>query len=72
MKFAKWMEKANTEKIMKLARKVDCHYLYLYQVAKYGCSPGLAKKIEKTTKAMDPRRVVHKWELRPDIWEKEQ
>lgn len=70
MKFAKWMEKATTEQAWELAKKVDCHHLYLYQIAKYGCSPGLAKKIEAATKAMNPRLVVWKHELRPDIWKK--
>ena len=70
MKFAKWMEKSNTEEIMKLARMVDCHYLYLYQVAKTSCSAGLAKKIEAATKKMNPCRIVRKHELRPDIWKR--
>lgn len=70
MKFAKWMEGSNTTEIIKLAKMVERSYLYLYQVAKGSCSAGLAKKIEKATKKTTPDRVVHKWELRPDIWEK--
>lgn len=68
MKFAKWMEKANSEEIQKLAKMVKCHHLYLYQVAKSSCSAGLAKKIERWTKKLTPERVVSKNELRPDIW----
>ena len=70
MKFSQWMGKASSEEIQKLAKMVKCHYLYLYQVAKGSCSAGLAKKIEKATRAMNPRRVVRKHELRPDIWKK--
>ena len=70
MKFAKWMKGASSEEIQGLAKLVKCHYLYLYQVAKGSCSAGLAKKIEKATRAMDARRVVRKHELRPDIWKK--
>ena len=70
MKFSKWMEKANPKEMRKLAEMIGCHYLYLYQVAKNNCSAGLAKKIEAATKKLTPERVVHKWELRKDIWEK--
>jgi len=70
MKLSKWIKGTTSEEIRKLAERVGCHHLYLYQVAKDRCSAGLAKKIEKATKAMNPRRVVQKHELRPDIWSK--
>lgn len=70
MKFASWMKKASSEEIRKLAKRVGCNYLYLYQVAKGSCSAGLAKKIEQCTKKLTPERVVKKNELRPDIWSK--
>ena len=70
MQLSKWMKKVNSEEIRKLAKKVDCHPNYLYQVAKNGCSAGLAKKIKKWTTKLTPDCVVTRHDLRPDIWKK--
>jgi len=40
-------------------------------MAKKGSSPGLAKKIEAATREATPDKVVHRWDLRPDIWGKD-
>lgn len=70
MNLAKWISTSTSEEHEKLAKLVKCHYLYLYQVARRGCSAGLAKKIEKYTTQMDPVRAVPKHTIRPDIWKK--
>lgn len=70
MKFAKWVKIASAEEMQKLAKKVGVHRNYLYQIAKDGCSAGLAKKIEKQTTRMTPDCVVTRHDLRPDIWKK--
>lgn len=70
MKLSKWIKKSTFEELKKLAKRVDCHPRYLYQVGTKGCSAGLAKKIERCTEKLTPGRVVKKNELRPDIWSK--
>lgn len=70
MKFSNWIEKHSTEELRKLAKMCGCASNYLYQVANNGCSAGLAKKIEKYTTQMNPKRAVPKHTIRPDIWKK--
>lgn len=70
MQLSKWIEKHSTEELRKLAKMCGCASNYLYHVAQDSCSAGLAKKIEAATRKLNPERVVHKWELRKDIWEK--
>lgn len=70
MRLSKWIEKHSTEKLRKLAKMCGCANNYLYHVSFNGCSPGLAIKIERATATLTPDKVVHKWELRNDIWEK--
>ncbi len=70
MQLSKWIKGHSTEEIRKLAKMCHCANNYLYHVASNGCSAGLAKKIQKNTEKLTPGKVVHKWELRPDIWKK--
>lgn len=70
MKLSKWIKVSTTTELKKLAKKCGCRSNYLYQIAKKGCSAGLAKKIERNTKKMTPDCVVTRHDLRPDIWEK--
>ena len=70
MKLAKWIAVMDTPTKRRLAKMVDCHRLYLYQVAKDGCSARLAQKIVKAIERLTPEQVVHRWEIRPDIWQK--
>ena len=70
MQLEKWIEKTSTEELRKLAQVCEISVNYLYHVARNGCSAGLAKKIERFTRELNPRRVVRKYELRPDIWKK--
>ena len=70
MQLTRWMKKATPEEIRTLAKTVKCHHNYLYQVAKDGCSAGLAKKIERFTRKITPGCVVTRHDLRPDIWKK--
>lgn len=70
MKLKKWINITTTAQLRNLAKKCGCHPNYLYQIKEDGCSAGLAKKIAKYTKLLTPDCVVNKWELRPDIWSK--
>lgn len=70
MNFEKWISVSTSEEQRKLAKMCGCVSNYLYYVAQNGCSAGLAKKIEKYTTQIDPKRAVPKYTLRPDIWKK--
>jgi hypothetical protein len=70
MKLSEWIKKTDTETLRKLARAAGCHPLYIYGIAKDGCSPVLAQKIVKTIKKMTPDRIVTLHEIRPDIWKR--
>lgn len=70
MKLKKWIKVTVAADLKKLAKKCGCHANYIYQIAENGCSPGLAKKIEKATAALTPGKAVFRWDLREDIWER--
>ena len=69
MKLSNWIEKHSTNDLLHLAQKCGCHPNYLYQVARQGCGPGLAKKIEVWTMKLTPEEIVTRQGLRPDIWD---
>lgn len=68
MKLAEWIKKSTSDELRALAEAVGCHPLYLYGVAKDGCSTDLARKIEKEVPKITPKRTVTKTEIRPDVW----
>ena len=68
MKLKEWIKKSSTYELRQLAKKVKTHPQYLYQVAKFRCSAGLAKRIEAATRLLTPDKIVTKEEIRPDIW----
>jgi hypothetical protein len=70
MTLSQWIKKSTTEELRILAKKCGCSTNYLYYVAANRPSTSLAKKIETATRKLNPRRVVNKESLRPDIWSK--
>ena len=72
MKLSDWMQKHSTTEQDQLARKCECHSNYIYEIARFGCSHKLARKIEEWTTILTPDHIVARHDLRPDIWDKDE
>jgi len=63
MTLSQWIKKSSTYDFRQLSFMTKLSRQYLSQVAKTGCSPKIAKRIEAATRILTPSRIVSWREL---------
>jgi hypothetical protein len=71
MNIKEWVRSTTTSERAELLEELGTKVNYIYQLAGgfRRASPGLAQELERLSEKYTPGNVIHKHEVRPDIWD---